>query len=110
MAKGESRPRTPVRRRRKPKWYENLLLERECGFESRRPHHLFSASERAAAGSNRGAHRALLTAPYFGVGSMPKNADANSDGSSFHYIVYHWTVLIRINVISVLLRSTLLRS
>jgi hypothetical protein len=29
-----------MRRRRKPRWYENLLLERECGFESRRPHHL----------------------------------------------------------------------
>ena len=29
-------------RRRKPRWYENLLLERECGFESRRPHHLLA--------------------------------------------------------------------
>ena len=27
-----------IGRRRKPKWYENLLSERECGFESRRPH------------------------------------------------------------------------
>jgi heme exporter protein A len=27
-------------RRRKPKWQENLLLERECGFKSRRPHHM----------------------------------------------------------------------
>jgi len=34
---------------------------------SRRPHHLFSASERAAAGSNRGAQPALPTAPYCGV-------------------------------------------
>jgi hypothetical protein len=25
-------------RRRKPKWYENLLSERKCGFDSRRPH------------------------------------------------------------------------
>jgi hypothetical protein len=29
-----------MRRRRKSRWYENLLLARECGFESRRPHHL----------------------------------------------------------------------
>ena len=28
-----------IGRRRKPKWYENLLLARECGFEPRRPHH-----------------------------------------------------------------------
>src|SRR5260370_7916460 len=89
MAKGESRPRTPVRRRRKPKWYENLLLERECGFESRRPHHLFSASERAAAGSNRGAQPALLTAPYCGVGSRPTLAAAISDRTPFHRIPLH---------------------
>src|SRR5260370_41042696 len=98
MAKGESRPRTPVRRRRKPKWYENLLLERECGFESRRPHHLFSASERAAAGSNRGAQPALLTAPYCGVGSRPKLAAAISDGRSFHRIALQWLGLVRSQV------------
>src|SRR5260370_40070480 len=96
MAKGESRPRTPVRRRRKPKWYENLLLERECGFESRRPHHLFSASERAAAGSNRGAQPALLTAPYCGVSSRPKLSAAISDGRSFHRIALQSLGCVRI--------------